>query len=173
MQGLPRQIRFDLQGRRFAAIHGGVDNISEYVFASTDTALKERNFDRLEKAGAVDAVIGGHSGLAFTQFLGPRLWHNPGAIGMPANDATPRGWFSILRPNGGGIDITLKPLDYDFQAAAKALRAVNPDLPYEQALICGLWPNMAVLGYEERKLKGQALNAETVHWPEHLGAAAE
>ena len=39
----------------------------------------------------IDAIIGGHSGLPFTQTLGSRLWHNPGAIGMPANDGTPRG----------------------------------------------------------------------------------
>ena len=38
----------------------------------------------------LDGVIGGHCGLPFTKVVGDRLWHNPGAIGMPANDGTPR-----------------------------------------------------------------------------------
>ena len=58
--------------------------------------------------------------MPFTQTLGSRLWHNPGAIGMPANDGTPRGWYSILAAEDGGIDIALHALDYDHAAAAGA-----------------------------------------------------
>ena len=104
MRGLPRQLRFTLGGRRFAVIHGGAETISEYIFASSPIAAKAVMIERL----GVDAVIGGHSGLPFTEFLGPRvldtqnigtrLWHNPGAVGMPANDGTPRGWFSVITP---------------------------------------------------------------------------
>ena len=177
MQDLPRQIRFTLSGRRFAVIHGGADNISEYVFASSATGDKARNFDRLDQKGppdtAIDAVIGGHSGLPFTQFLGGRLWHNAGAIGMPANDGTPRGWFSLLSPASDGIDITILALDYDHQAAAAALRASQPDLPYAKTLESGLWPNMAVLPDAEQKRRGQPLNGQTVHWPRRRNAAAE
>jgi len=173
MQDLPRQIRFTLSGQRFAVIHGGADNISEYVFASSAMSDKARNFDRLDQKGPIDAVIGGHSGLPFTQFSGGRLWHNAGAVGMPANDGTPRGWFSLLSPAGDGIDITILALDYDHQAAAAALRASQPDLPYARTLESGLWPNMAVLPDAEQKRRGQPLNGQTVHWPRRRNAAAE
>ncbi len=169
MQGLPRQVRFTLGGRRFAVIHGGAENISEYIFASTPDATKADMIERLE----VDAVIGGHSGLPFTEFLGGHLWHNPGAVGMPANDGTPRGWFSVITPGPDGLDITLHELDYDHETAARAMRAALPDLPYAETLSSGLWPNMAVLPEAERGLRGRALAAGTVHWPNKASAAAE
>jgi len=170
MRALPRQLRFTLGGRRFAVIHGGVENISEYVFASTPEAAKARNFDLLDGNGPVDAVIGGHCGLPFTELLGTeqlgaRLWHNPGAIGMPANDGTPRGWFSVLTPVAGGLDITLHGLDYDHRAAAAAMRAALPGLPYAETLTSGLWPNMAVLPGAERERRGRPLAPEAMHWP--------
>ncbi|MDP6260207.1 MAG: hypothetical protein QGH63_14095 [Rhodospirillales bacterium] len=51
-----------------------------------------------------DGVIGGHCGLPFTRVLDNKLWHNPGVIGMPANDDTPRVCYSILTP----MDSTLE-----------------------------------------------------------------
>ena len=182
MRELPRQIRFTLSGRRFAVIHGGVRDISEYVFASTPGAVKARIFDRLNEDGppgdSIDAVIGGHSGLPFTELLdtqvsGGRLWHNPGAVGMPANDGTPRGWFSVITPGLGGLDITLHELDYDHEAAARAMPAVLPNLPYAETLSSGLWPNMAILPEAERELQGRPLAPGTVHWPGFSVRAAE
>ncbi len=177
MRGLPRQVRFTLGGRRFAVIHGGVENISEYIFASSTVATKAGMIERLE----VDAIIGGHSGLPFTELLGENLWHNPGAVGMPANDGTPRGWFSVITPAGdtggdygaGGLDIALHELHYDHEAAASAMRAALPDLPYAATLRSGLWPNMAVLPETERELRGRPLAPGTVHWPGKVIATAE
>lgn len=169
MRDLPRQILFSLASRHIAVIHGGDENISEYVFASTPDAAKTAMMDRLNTEG----VIGGHSGLPFTQVLGSGLWHNPGAIGMPANDGTPRGWYSILTATEEGIDVTLHGLDYDHAAAARAIRAVTPDLPYAETLENGLWPNMAVLPETEQKLRGLALDPQPVHWPNEVSAAAE
>ena len=175
MRGLPRRLGFALAGRRFAVIHGGAENISEYIFASTPTEAKTRSFERLDREDPpgepVDGVIAGHSGLPFSAFPGHRLWHNAGAIGMPANDSTARGWFSILDPVGGGIDITFYPLDYDHRAAARALRAQIPDLPYAKTLEDGLWPNMAVMPEAERGRRGRPLAPEPVHWPGPRAAA--
>tara|TARA_Y100000031_G_scaffold43265_1_gene49663 strand:- start:9181 stop:10059 length:879 start_codon:yes stop_codon:yes gene_type:complete len=173
MRALPRQLRFTLAGRRFAVIHGGDEDISEYIFASTPVAAKARIFERLSRNDHVDAVIGGHSGLPFTQTLGSRLWHNPGAIGMPANDGTPRGWYSILTAEDGGIDIALHALDYDHAAAAGELSTVNPGLPYAETFETGLWPNMDVMPETERRDRGRSLSPETVLWSEEHIAAAE
>ena len=173
MRGLPRQLRLEISGRRFAVIHGGDEDISEYVFASTPDPAKARIFDRLAQTGPVDGVIAGHAGLPFTQIIGHRIWHNAGAIGMPANDGTPRGWFSIIAPEAGGMGISFHPLTYDHDGAARALRAINPDLPYAQTLGDGLWPNMAVLPEAERRLRGRPLSPEPVYWPDAGSAAAE
>ena len=153
VRALPRQLRFTLGGRRFAVIHGGGEEIAEYI--------------------RLDAVIGGHSGLPFKQTLGSRLWHNPGGIGMPANDGTPRGWHSILAAEDGGIDIALHALNYDHAAAAGTLRAVNPNLPYTETFEIGLWPNMDVMPESERRERGRPAAPGFVLWPEERIAAAE
>ncbi|HEX9701815.1 MAG TPA: metallophosphoesterase family protein [Rhodospirillales bacterium] len=173
MAGLPRQIRLGLGGRRLAVIHGGDQNISEYVFQSTPAAAKAECFERLAALDPIDGVIGGHAGLPFTQIVGGRLWHNPGVVGMPANDGTPNVWFSILTAGADGISVALNPLTYDHAAAARALRAVSPNLPYALTLENGLWPNMDVLPAAERARVGRPLQAETVVWPARAPVAAE
>jgi predicted phosphodiesterase len=73
-------------------------------------------------ATEADIMIAGHSGLPFSSTMGPWLWHNPGMLGLPANDGTPRTWFSISHKSAGGLPIEIKPLGYDFAAAQTAMR---------------------------------------------------
>ena len=82
-----------LAGRRIAVVHGGPSRINRFVFVSTpepvlaaELALPDGRGDRRALRAAL------HPG------IGARLWHNSGAIGLPANDGTPRGWFSLLAP---------------------------------------------------------------------------
>src|SRR5262249_5439592 len=60
MGRLPRAIDFTLSGLRVRVIHGGVDRINRFVFASDRRALA----GELERAGA-DLVIAGHCGIPF------------------------------------------------------------------------------------------------------------
>src|SRR5882672_4760810 len=99
LAGLLRRIDLAIGERRLAVIHGSVSRINQFVFASTAAAIKRRE---IELAG-VDGVIGGHCGLPFSQAIDGRLWHNAGVIGMPANDGTPRVWYSLLSPADGGL----------------------------------------------------------------------
>ena len=92
MAGLPGSLILDIDGVRLAVVHGSPSTVNRFVFASTGHALKLKE---IEGAG-VDGVIAGHCGLPFTQSVSGYLWHNSGAIGMPANDGTPRVWYSII-----------------------------------------------------------------------------
>ena len=91
MAALPKTLTFTLGGLRFRVIHGGVDLINRFVFASERDVLAEE----LERAGA-DVIIAGHAGVPFIERVGRRTWFNPGVIGMPANDGT-RG--CLVRPD--------------------------------------------------------------------------
>jgi predicted phosphodiesterase len=103
---LPRRIDLEFDGCLLTVIHGGVGKINQFVFASTSARIKERN---LQLAGC-DGIIAGHCGLPFTLVVDGRLWHNPGVMGMPANDGTPRGWFSLITPlDGGRLRPDLRP----------------------------------------------------------------
>ena len=162
MRALPRSVTFTLAGRRFHTIHGGVSEISRYVFASTASAIKAAEIADADAEG----VIGGHCGLPFTERIGDSLWHNPGVIGLPANDGTPRVWYSVLSPAPAGISIAHHGLDYDHGRAAEKIRAV-PELPwvYASALESGRWPNMDILPKAERAAAGRALAPAKLLWP--------
>lgn len=160
MGGLPRRIDFTLAGRRLAAIHGGVAQINQFVFASTQATEKA---DQLAQAG-VDGIIAGHCGIPFSQIVDGRLWHNSGALGMPANDGTSRVWFSVLTPREDGIVLTHCALDYDHDAAAAKMQARGYPGEYAQALLSGLWPSCDILPRDERGKRGQPLDLQETVW---------
>ena len=162
MGALPRSLTFGLAGRRVRVIHGGVGEINRYVFASTSAGVKR---SEIAEAGA-DAVIGGHSGLPFTEQIGETLWHNPGVIGVPANDGSPRVWYGVLSPTGGGIEVAHHALAYDHAAAAEKIRATAalPDA-YAEALESGNWPSLDILPAAERAATGHRLAPAPVLWP--------
>lgn len=161
MAALPRRLVVEVGGRRLAVLHGGAEAISRFLFASApDEALAAE----VALTGC-DGLIAGHCGLPFTRVVGGALWHNPGAVGMPANDGTPRGWFSVLRPGSDGLRIEHRPLSYDWAAAAAAMRAAGLAEGYASALGTGLWPSLDVLPERERARSGIAIRPwETTWW---------
>jgi uncharacterized radical SAM superfamily Fe-S cluster-containing enzyme len=160
MAGLPRRLDIELGGKRLAVVHGSVRQINRFVFASTPPAVKR---EELEAAGC-DGVIGGHCGLPFTETIDGRLWHNSGAIGMPANDGTPRVWFSVLAPTADGIAVEHGALSYDHTAAAAKMRAARLPEGYAAALETGLWPSCDVLPAKELGARAVALAEGHVLW---------
>jgi predicted phosphodiesterase len=160
MRGLPRRIVFTLAGRRLAAVHGGVEQINRYVFPATAPAEMAGEIDRTGTEG----VIGGHCGLPFTRVVDGRLWHNAGAVGLPANDGTPRVWYSTLSPAPDGIAIAHHALAYDHRAAAAAMRARGLPAAYAESLESGLWPADDVMPEADRRVRGRPLAPPPVLW---------
>ncbi|PPQ26325.1 metallophosphoesterase family protein [Rhodopila globiformis] len=168
MRGLPRRIDVEMSNRRLAVVHGSPRRINQFVFASAPAD------DLIGLIGVTgcDGVIGGHCGLPFTRVVDGRLWHNPGAIGVPANDGTPRVWFSVLRPSDGGIEICHLPLEYDHATAAAAIWTAGLPAGYADAMGSGLWPSTDVLPPMELQQRGVALTLPTVVWPDAAPVAA-
>ena len=160
MRALPRRIDLDIGGRRLAVIHGGVRSIGRYIFVSTPPEVKR---EELALSGC-DGVIGGHCGLPFTEVVDGRLWHNAGAIGMPANDGTSRTWFSTITPSRGGLRIEHHALDYEFATAAKKMRQAGLSERFALALQDGLWPNCGLLPEAERARQGKPLTPGWIEW---------
>jgi predicted phosphodiesterase len=170
MGRLPRALGFMLAGRRLRVIHGGVAQINRFIFASATVAELDEELD----AAGVDGVIAGHCGLPFTRVIGGRLWHNAGVAGMPANDGTPRVWFSLLIPSPQGIMAEHHALTYDHEAAAKKMSGRGYPDSYAQALCDGLWPSCDILPQVERQSRGRPIPNSVVHWSSiELSAAAE
>ena len=168
MGTLPRRVELTLAGRRLAAIHGGVAQINRFIFASTPMSEKLAEIDSLR----VDGILAGHCGVPFTQVLDGRLWHNSGALGMPANDGTARVWFSVLTPRGDEIDITHHTLDYDHDAAAAKMRVRGYPAEYADCLASGLWPSCDILSAIECAQRGRMLAPTGIVWRAARAVAA-
>jgi len=165
MAALPRRIDIGLAGRCLAVVHGSVRQINRFIFASTPAAVKREELD----AAGSDGVIAGHCGLPFSQVIDGRLWHNAGAVGMPANDGTPLVWYSVLSPGADGVAVEHAALAYDHAAAAAKMRAAGLPEGYAAALETGLWPSADVLPVAELAARGAALAPGGIVWD---GAAA-
>ena len=162
MATLPHRIDFTYLGKRFTVVHGGFEQINQFVFASTGSSIKSAQLS----AAQADGIIAGHCGLPFTDIIDGRLWHNPGVIGMPANDGTPRVWYSLWTPCQGRIQIEHRSLLYDAQQAAQIMRRAGLKNGYADALTSGLWPSMDVLPATERARRGQAIEESQLWFDE-------
>ncbi len=83
---------------------------------------------------------------------------------MPANDGTPRVWYSIISRAADGISIEHRSIVYDHAAAAGKMRHAGLPEGYASALSSGLWPSCDVLPAEEIRARGQGLMAGSVVW---------
>ncbi|MGB3800123.1 MAG: metallophosphoesterase family protein, partial [Lewinella sp.] len=106
MHTLPGMLDFEFGGRRVRVLHGSVDHESEFIWKSTPWETKQRSFD---ESGA-DIIVAGHSGLPFADGRDGKLWINTGALGMPANDGTPRTWYATLEEGPGQPIVTFHAL---------------------------------------------------------------
>jgi predicted phosphodiesterase len=171
MGSLPRSIGFTYHGFKFHTLHGGVRQTNRFVFASENEALAE-------EAGQLDAdvILAGHAGLPFISRLaldcGSKTWVNAGVIGVPANDGTPDGWYTLIQPEADGLRISLKRLTYDHAAAAAAMRRSGHANGYARAINTGIWPSHDILPSDESAATGRRLRQRTVRLKRHLAAAA-
>lgn len=148
MKGLSTHKKSILNGKRFAFIHGGVDDISAFIFASTPWERKQKIFDQLE----VDVIIAGHCGIPFIQNENGKTWINPGVIGMPANDGTNRVWYAVYDTTMGEIEI--RSFEYDSNSASEAMVINQLPEEYSKTLITGLWDNCEILPEVETNKQG-------------------
>ena len=141
--------------------------INRYVFESTEDSVVAGELEQNES----DGVLCGHSGLPFTRVVEGKLWHNAGVIGLPANDGTPRVWFSTLTPVDGRIVIEHHALDYDHVRAARKMRERGLPEAYAATLESGIWNNCEILPSAETARQGRPLIEHTKTWPRALNTA--
>lgn len=149
MHSLPHHLVFRYAGLRSRVIHGSVEEVSGYVFASTPWQKKIEQFKR---AGA-DLILGGHCGLPFSENQENRHWLNAGVIGMPANDATTRVWYMTLADQQG-LQYKHHSFNYDHTAAAAEMREKQLPEAYALTLETGLWDNCEILPKTETVQQG-------------------
>ena len=153
MKQLPKKICFQFATRQFVVLHGGVANISEFIFSSSDPDKKLRDIKSVD----ADCIIGGHCGIPFGHSVHEKFWLNSGVIGMPANDGTRDGWYMLLEPMGQEIMVSWHNLSFDADATASSMQNAGLGRSYHDALLTGIWPSMDILPREEMSQQGKQI----------------
>ncbi|MEM6467766.1 MAG: metallophosphoesterase, partial [Pseudomonadota bacterium] len=148
MAGLPDMITFTHRDRRYAVIHGGVSDVSRFLWP-TSTFEEFREEIDLIRTHVEDLyqVIAGHCGIAFSRLIDATPWVNAGAIGMPAHDGTRVLRYILVREGR----MSLWDAEYDHEAAHAAMVEAGLTQGYHQALLTGYWPSEDVLPPELRR----------------------
>ncbi len=147
---LPTHLSFHFGGKTVQVVHGSYHNCNEFIFGSTPWKAKEKNFLDCN----ADIILAGHSGLPFLEKKAGKAWFNPGVIGMPANDGTPRVWYGLLSIQEVNIGYQIRPLDYNFQQASRKMQINGLPKSYAETLRTGLWDNCEILPPKETALQG-------------------
>ena len=143
MAVLPDMVVFTQKGRRFAVIHGGLSDVSRFLWSTSPEAAFAAEVALIRDAiGPVDAVIAGHSGIPFVRQVAGVEWTNAGVIGMPPNDGRPQMHFATLCAEG---QVQLREMPYDHRTARAAMEQAGLTQGYHAALETGYWPSEDVL----------------------------
>ena len=147
MASCPDIAVFTKSGRRYAVIHGGVQNISRFIWPVSGSDVFAEEIEALENLiGPVDGIIAGHAGIPFVRDVGSCQWINSGAIGMPANDGSPDTQYVVL-----DSEPKILRLKYDFETAGQRMETVGLTQGYHLALQTGLWPSEDTLPHVMRR----------------------
>lgn len=149
MSTLPTSLTFRFGGLSFRVVHGGVAEVSKWVFASQAHTIK----DECEASGA-DVTIAGHCGLPFIAKSEDRFWFNAGVIGMPANDGTTDVWYGLVEKHDVAVRLSTHRLNFDFRREAASMRRFGHANGYARTLVTGVWPSHDVLPAFEREATG-------------------
>jgi len=151
-------LTFQLGSQRFSCVHGGVESINKFLFASTPDAEKAAELSLLSQG--IDGLITGHCGLPFGQMIEGRAWLNAGVIGLPANDGTANGWYLVIDHVDNRIKCEWHRLSYPSEQTRQTMLDAGLVNGYADTLISGLWPSEDILPVEEKKNRGKALEIE-------------
>ena len=166
MSKLPRRLEFVKNGLQFAVVHGSLDRINEFVFASSHDA--DKRLIQMRNAG-LDVVLGGHCGIPFAQQLEERIWLNAGVIGMPANDGRQNGWYLLIDEYEGELVFSWHSLEYDFESSYQSTRKAGMK-EYADALRDGVWPSTDVLPEKEKEASGLPIQLDPLRYSTALAS---
>ncbi|MBU2020498.1 MAG: metallophosphatase family protein [Bacteroidetes bacterium] len=156
MSQLPEFLSFDFSGKRFAVIHGTVNETAGYIFESTPWKEKQAILDQLN----AEVVLAGHCGLPFVSQNEGLAWLNAGVIGMPANDGTDRVWCMTLEESLESIKVQFHTLEYDTHEASARMRENKLPAEYAKTLLTGTWDSNEILPKQEAEAQGKRIDLE-------------
>jgi len=151
LKGLPTEIRFELNGKRFLLCHGSPRKTNEFLWESTTST---HFLEKLTSDHAAEIILGTHTGLHWQRELSEgRRYINVGVLGRPENDGTTHVWYTILNVEKGNIEVEFVPFEYDHQRLAKEMRQEELPEEFVETILTGWWTTcLEVLPGRERRI---------------------
>jgi putative phosphoesterase len=125
LRGLPRELRFELAGRRVLCVHGSPRRINEYLYEDRPERSLLRMFAELD----ADVVLCGHTHLPYHRRIGDVHLINTGTAGRP-RDGDTRACYALI-DLGEDVQAEFPRVSYDCEEAARAIE--ETELPHEFA----------------------------------------
>lgn len=125
LRQLPLHLDIGANGITVKLVHGSPRRINEYLFEDRPLSSLEKVLD----VAGTDVVVCGHTHLPYHRTVGARHIVNDGSIGKPKH-GNPKACYAILDLKDE-LSVEFRFIDYDFEAAAKAVESVG--LPREFA----------------------------------------
>ena len=160
MGSLPHIATFTMSRAHLAVAHGGVTQTNRSIFPATP----DEDLRRELQLSGTDGVIAEHSKKRHSRQVDSQLWHNAGAISMPANDRTLRLWYSVVTPGSDSIYIKIQALDFNWRGAVAKIRAAGLSLACADALEIGLWPRDKIISSDDQAQPGRPLTESALKW---------
>jgi predicted phosphodiesterase len=148
MGTLPRNIRFEADGKRFLLCHGSPRTINEFLWRST---TPEPFLRKLFADYEADVIVCTHTGLHWTKEVDGRHLVNAGVIGRPANDGRTNVWYAIVEVGESRVAVEFVPVEYDYRALAREMRDEKLPAEFIETIETGWWTTcLEILPTKER-----------------------
>jgi putative phosphoesterase len=131
LESLPRELRFEVAGKKLLITHGSPKSINEHITQKTPA----EKLESLAKTAKADVIIVGHSHEQFQKQVNDVCFVNPGSAGRPG-DGNPQAAYAVLRFNP--FNVELIRINYDVETAAKAVRERGLPESFAQMLLRGV-----------------------------------
>ncbi|MEA2488428.1 MAG: hypothetical protein QOH21_220 [Acidobacteriota bacterium] len=149
MGTLPRELRFEIDGRRFLLVHGSPRKINEFLWRSTSPTPF---LEKLCREHEADVIVCTHTGLHWHKTLADdRHVINAGVLGRPANDGRSNVWYTLVEVRGGALAVEFVPVAYDHQRLAAEMRGERLPEEFVETVLTGWWTTcLEILPPKER-----------------------
>lgn len=126
LRQLPREIRFEAEGKRILLCHGSPRETTEYLFENRSDGYLRQFVSGGKVDAFADVIVFGHTHVPFHRQVDGVDFVNTGSVGRP-KDGNPQAGYCVLTIDGGTVTTEQVRLDYDVELACS--RLVEAGLP--------------------------------------------
>ena len=124
LRTLPREIRFESEGKRILLCHGSPASTTEYLFGTRSEAYLQKFTAGGRNDAHADVIVFGHTHVPYHRVVDGVHFVNTGSVGRP-KDGDPRAGYCVLTIDDDQVTTEQIRLEYDVEAACSRLLAAG------------------------------------------------